>query len=195
MSVSTKTELRSELRKVRQTFVKERFLNTIPIAEVVSHPLNRALDAARVVASYLPVGSEADPHDVMTSAHNHGKPLVLPCLTAREAPLVFRLWSPGDPTETAPGGFQQPLSSQVILEPDLILLPMLGFDRQGNRIGQGAGHYDRALALRPSALRIGIAWSIQEVSAIPADPWDVPLDAIMTEAEWIVPAASRLKGT
>ena len=194
MSVQTKAELRSELRKARQEFVKERFLKTIPIAETVIHPLNRALDGARVVASYLPVGSEADPSDVMTSAQSHGKPLVLPYLTTREAPLVFRFWEMGDPTETAPGGFQQPLSSQTILEPDLILLPMLGFDRLGNRIGQGAGHYDRALELRPSALRIGIAWSVQEVPAIPADPWDVPLDAIMTEAEWIVPTVSRLKG-
>jgi 5-formyltetrahydrofolate cyclo-ligase len=194
MSVQTKAELRSELRKIRQAFVKQRLLKTIPIAETVIHPLNRALAGARVVASYLPVGSEADPHDVMALAQNLGKPLVLPCLTAREAPLVFRFWTMGDPTETAPGGFQQPLSSQMILEPDLILLPMLGFDHQGNRIGQGSGHYDRALELRPSALRIGIAWSVQEVSAIPADPWDVPLDAILTEAEWILPAASRLKG-
>lgn len=193
MSVQTKAELRSELRKIRQAFVKHRESNSISIAEVIKYPLNRAFDAVMVVAGYLPFGSEADPHDVMTAAQSRGKPLVLPCLSASEAPMVFRHWTMGDPTEAAPGGFQQPLYSQMILEPDLILLPMLGFDREGNRIGQGAGHYDRALELRPSALRIGIAWSVQEVSAIPADPWDVPLDAILTEAEWIVPASSRLK--
>jgi len=193
MSVQTKAELRSELRKIRQAFVKQRFSKALPIEEAVIHPLNRVFDAAKVVAGYLPVGSEADPHDVMTSALSHGKPLVLPCLSAKDAPLVFRCWAMDDPTETAPGGFQQPLSSQMILEPDLILLPMLGFDRMGNRIGQGAGHYDRALELRPTALRIGIAWSVQEVDTIPADPWDVPLDAIMTEAEWILPTESRLK--
>ncbi len=193
MSPQTKAELRSELRKIRQAFVKKRESRILSISEIIKHPLKRAFDGAKIVAGYLPFGSEADPHDVMTSAQSLGKPLVLPCLSASDAPMAFRCWTMGDPTETAPGGFQQPLSSQTILEPDLILLPLLGFDREGNRIGQGAGHYDRALELRPSALRIGIAWSVQEVSAIPADPWDVPLDAIMTEAEWIVPAASRLK--
>jgi len=192
MSVQTKATLRSELRKIRQAFVKQRFSKVLSIEEAVKHPLSCVFDAAKIVAGYLPVGSEADPHDVMTSALSHGKPLVLPCLSAKDAPLVFRCWAMDDPTETAPGGFQQPLSSQNVLEPDLILLPMLGFDRMGNRIGQGAGHYDRALELRPTALRIGIAWSVQEVDTIPADPWDVPLDAIMTEAEWIVPTASRL---
>jgi 5-formyltetrahydrofolate cyclo-ligase len=193
MSVQTKATLRSELRKIRQAFVKQRFSKVLSIEEAVKHPLSRVFDAAKVAAGYLPVGSEADPHDVMTSALSHGKLLVLPCLSAKDAPLVFRCWAMDDPTETAPGGFQQPLSSQNMLEPDLILLPMLGFDRMGNRIGQGAGHYDRALELRPSAMRIGIAWSVQEVDTIPADPWDVPLDAIMTEAEWILPTASRLK--
>lgn len=194
MSIQTKEELRKELRKTRQAFVKQRSSKIFPLVASVEQPLKRAFEAANVISSYLPVGSEADPHDVMKFAANHGKPLVLPCLTTREAPLAFRHWTPGDPTETAPGGFQQPISSQFILEPDLILLPLLGFDRSGNRIGQGAGHYDRALALRPAAMRIGIAWSVQEVGGIPADPWDVPLDAIMTEAEWIVPSASRLKG-
>lgn len=193
MSVQTKAALRSELRKIRQAFVKQRFSRIISIPELVKAPLSRVFDAAKVVAGYLPLGSEADPHDVMTSALSHGKLLALPCLMAKDAPLVFHCWAMDDPTETAPGGFQQPLSSQMILEPDLILLPMLGFDREGNRIGQGAGHYDRALELRPTALRIGVAWSVQEVDTIPADPWDVPLDAIMTEAEWILPAATRLK--
>jgi 5-formyltetrahydrofolate cyclo-ligase len=193
MSVRTKAALRSELRKIRQAFVKQRNSKILPIAEAVRHPLIRLLDASSVVAGYLPVGSEADACDVITSALSFGKSLVLPCLSEKDAPLAFRRWAMNDPTETAPGGFQQPSSSHNVLEPDLILLPLLGFDRMGNRIGQGAGHYDRALELRPTALRIGMAWSVQEVDTIPADPWDVPLDAIMTEGEWIIPSASRLQ--
>jgi len=193
MSVRTKAALRSELRKIRQAFVIQRKSKILPIAEAVRHPLIRLLDASSVVAGYLPVGSEADACDVMASALSFGKSLVLPWLSEKDAPLAFRRWAMNDPTETAPGGFQQPTSSHNMLEPDLILLPLLGFDRIGNRIGQGAGHYDRALELRPTALRIGMAWSVQEVDTIPADPWDVPLDAIMTEAEWILPTASRFK--
>lgn len=163
------------------------------MSAIVAPHLESALNHATVVAAYLPVGSEADPHDVMAAVRRRGRRMSLPFLSAMDAPMAFRSWDVGDPTETAPGGFQQPLFSHELLEPDLIFLPLLGFDRYGNRIGQGAGHYDRALATRLDALRIGIAWSVQEVSAIPADPWDVPLDAIMTEAEWIVPVGSRLE--
>jgi 5-formyltetrahydrofolate cyclo-ligase len=65
--------------------------------------------------------------------------------------------------------------------PDVILTPLIGFDRRLNRLGQGAGHYDRAFARYENAWRVGVAWSVQEVPAIPADIWDVPLHAIITE--------------
>ena len=74
------------------------------------------------------------------------------------------------------------------LTPDIVLTPLVGFDRRGTRLGQGAGHYDRAFAAHPAAWRVGIAWSVQEVDALPADAWDVPLHAIATEREWIVVA-------
>lgn len=156
--------------------------------------LDDVIRDAAVVAGYLPVGSEADMRDLMTSYAARGTEWCLPCLSAMDEPMVFRAWTPGDATETAPGRFQQPNSSHKIAEPDLILLPLLGFDRMGTRLGQGAGHYDRALESIPDALRIGVGWSVQEVDQLPADPWDMPLDAIMTEAEWIVPASSRLNG-
>jgi 5-formyltetrahydrofolate cyclo-ligase len=60
-----------------------------------------------------------------------------------------------------------------------------GFDRTGNRIGYGAGHYDRAFAAHPHARRVGIAWSFQQLPQIPVDTWDVPLHAIATDCEWI----------
>ena len=69
--------------------------------------------------------------------------------------------------------------------PDVILLPLIGFDRALNRLGQGAGYYDRACAALPDARRIGLAWNVQEWPALPADPWDVPLDAVATQREWI----------
>lgn len=156
--------------------------------------LDDVIRTADVVAGYLPVGSEADLRDIMTSYAKSGTNWCLPWLATREAPMIFRHWTPGDATETAPGGFQQPLSSSAMLEPNLILLPLLGFDRSGSRLGQGAGHYDKALEHMPAALRIGIGWSVQQVDHLPADPWDMPLDAILTEKEWIVPPSSRLIG-
>lgn len=156
--------------------------------------LKTLVEAGNVVAAYLPFGSECDLHDVMTFLDAHKVRIALPFLTTADAPMVFRAWRPGAPTQAAPGGFQQPATSQEILSPDVILLPLVGFDRSGNRLGQGAGHYDRALTRLPNAICIGIAWSVQEAPAIPSDPWDVPLDAVMTEVEWIVPQGSRLEG-
>ena len=68
-----------------------------------------------------------------------------------------------------------------------MLTPLVAFDRRGNRLGQGAGHYDRAFATLPSAWRVGVAWSVQECEELKADTWDIPLHAVVTEKEWIVP--------
>ncbi len=116
----------------------------------------------------------------------------LPRANSKKEALSFRSWSPGDPLERSPLGFDQARSTCPVVVPDLILTPLLGFDRQLNRLGQGAGHYDRAFAQFPAALRIGVAWSVQEWAAIPCDPWDLPLDAIRTEQEWISAPNGRL---
>jgi len=94
--------------------------------------------------------------------------------------------------EQADFGFLQPLPSAEICNPDLILTPLVGFDRSLNRLGQGAGYYDRAFAALPDSLRIGIAWSIQECDGLVPDSWDMPLDAVLTEKEWITAPHSRI---
>ena len=97
----------------------------------------------------------------------------------------FLQWQPGDELIEGAFGLMQPKSSAPTLTPDIVLVPLVAFDRALNRLGQGAGHYDRALSIIDNVQTIGIAWSVQEAGAIPADPWDVPLDAILTEKEWI----------
>lgn len=84
-----------------------------------------------------------------------------------------------------PLGIPQPSTTGVACIPDIFLIPLVGFDPQLNRLGQGGGFFDRALAACPSALRIGIAWSVQQVDAIPVDPWDIPMHAIITEMGWM----------
>lgn len=141
-----------------------------------------------VVAAYIPVGGEADPALFIRAAREAGCHLALPHVTSRAAPLRFLAW-PGDAALVAgPFGLHQPAPDMAELAPDIILTPLVGFDRAGNRLGQGAGHYDRAFAAHPDAWRVGIAWSVQGVDALPADPWDVPLNAIATEREWIAAA-------
>ena len=86
-----------------------------------------------------------------------------------------------------PFGLLQPPGDAEEVVPDLILTPLVAFDRTLARLGQGAGHYDRAFARFPNARRIGVAFSVQQVDRLPTDPWDMPLHAIITEREWIVP--------
>jgi 5-formyltetrahydrofolate cyclo-ligase len=109
-----------------------------------------------------------------------GHKLALPTLLDR-ATMRFLAWQPGDPLERGPMRLRQPVSTAPERAPDLIVTPLLGFDRQGGRIGYGAGHYDRAFQRYAGAHRIGLAWAMQEVETVPHDPWDVPLHAIVTE--------------
>jgi 5-formyltetrahydrofolate cyclo-ligase len=100
--------------------------------------------------------------------------------------MRFLAWSPGEPLLPGRHGIEQPdLAAAPEVAPDLFLAPLLGFDRRLHRLGQGAGYYDRAFARYPDAIRVGIAWHVQECDFVPDDPWDVPLHAVLTEREWI----------
>ena len=102
--------------------------------------------------------------------------------------MRFLAWQVGDPLVAGPSGLLQPAADTKAVVPDTILVPLIGFDRALNRLGQGAGYYDRAFATLTDARRIGLAWSVQELSALPCDPWDEPLHAIATERGWIEPS-------
>jgi 5-formyltetrahydrofolate cyclo-ligase len=173
--------LRSCLRNERDAFVSETKL-VFP----VSAELMRALARARCVGLYLAMGSEVDPSPIIAWCAGRSLPIALPRVEGRGSTMDFRRWSPGQPLDKAAFGFAQPLAEAEAARPDLVLVPLVGFDRRGNRIGQGAGHYDRYFAMNFNSLKVGLAWSMQEVPAIAAAPWDVPLDAICTEREWIV---------
>ncbi|SEN22358.1 5-formyltetrahydrofolate cyclo-ligase [Sphingomonas gellani] len=149
-------------------------------------PFVSRLRPGLIVASYHPVGGEADPAALVAAARDAGCAMALPHVIDRETPLRFLQWD-GGALSAGPFGLSQPASIAQEVPPDIILTPLVGFDRRGNRLGQGAGHYDRAFAAYPAAWRIGIALSVQEVEALTPDPWDVPLHAVATEKEWIVP--------
>ena len=110
-----------------------------------------------------------------------GCTLALPHVIDRATPIRFLAWNPHESLVPGPFNLLQPAEDCAEVAPDVILTPLVGFDRRLNRLGQGAGHYDRAFARYEAAWRVGIAWSVQEVPAIPADIWDVPLHAIITE--------------
>ncbi len=111
-----------------------------------------------------------------------GHVVALPASRARRDDL--RALAARDDARPGLRGIPQPDAREPIV-PAVLLTPLLGFDRRGRRLGQGGGFYDRWFADHPAAMRIGIAWSVQEVPALAAEAWDMPLHAIVTEQEWI----------
>ncbi len=153
------------------------------------------LKFGQIVASYRALGSEVDPSPLDELAENCGCRLALPHLGSRDADMDFRAWNRRDSLEQASFGFEQPVPSTPHVIPDLVIVPLTGFDDTLNRLGQGAGHYDKYFSSNSKALRIGLAWECQRTPALPVDPWDVPLDALLTENGLIIAANSRINST
>lgn len=172
-----KGALRARLRAERDLFASKASRGIVP----GGHFLDRLLPG-RIVATYSPVGSEADPALLAAAAIERGCRLALPHVVDRATPIRFLAWEIGEPLVDGPFSLRQPAADRSEVAPDLILTPLVGFDARLNRLGQGAGHYDRAFARYPEAWRCGVAWSIQQVPSIPTDSWDVPLHAVITEA-------------
>lgn len=187
-----KSVLRRDLRAARRGFVDTLDARTHDrLLGAITDRVIAASSGTGALAAYIAVGAEVDPIAILDAAAATGRVTALPFVTAREAPMRFLAWRPGDPLLPGPLGLRQPDAGAEAVVPALIVTPLLGFDRGMNRIGQGAGFYDRAFAQCPQAMRIGVAWSVQEVAALACDPWDVPLHAIATEKEWIVPESPR----
>lgn len=143
-----------------------------------------------VVAGYRPIRTEIDPRPLLRALVEGGCLLALPVTPPRgsDAGLAFRLWREGDVVVRSTFGVPEPPGSAPLAEPDLVLVPLLAFDRTGARLGYGAGHYDRTLPLlagRPAFRAIGLAYAAQEVERLPAEPHDHPLDGIVTERAYI----------
>ena len=139
-----------------------------------------------VVAGYHPLGSEISPLPAMEEARAVGAIAAFPCFPNPGKPFRFLA---GDPLEPGPFGIMQPAKRHPIVDPDLVLVPLIAVDGRGTRLGRGKGHYDRALTrLKKNRARlIGVGWSPQRlVDTIPRDEWDVPLDAFASPdgLEW-----------
>ena len=95
--------------------------------------------------------------------------------------MIFRRWSPGEPLEMDAAGCPAPLPLAEVVDPDLIVTPLLAFDDFGGRLGQGGGFYDRTFAARPDAARIGFAFDGQRVDRLPMERHDIALHGVLTE--------------
>jgi 5-formyltetrahydrofolate cyclo-ligase len=179
-----KTALRAAMRRARREAARR---NPDAAAALAATFLRDGPEVAAgtQVAGYSPIGWEIDPRPLMTHLAGKGVELALPCVEGADAPLVFRRWADGDPLVDGLHGTRQPTDKALAILPDVVLVPLVAFDRAGHRLGQGGGYYDRALAAlrgkNPALLAIGLAYEGQMVDAVPAAPHDARLDWIVTE--------------
>ncbi len=181
--------LRDRLRALRVAIPA---IVRIAAAEAVAEQLLRlpALQNANTVAGYWAIGGELPLHGLMARLPAQARyclPMLQPDRTLR-----FAAWRTGDAIVANRYGIPEPVLAAQALAPqalDVVLLPLLGFTRNGHRVGTGGGWYDRSFAFRHATpappLLIGIGFACQQIDGHSAQDWDVPLDAIVTEREVI----------
>ena len=158
----------------------------LDLAQAGMAALARFLPAAgAAVAGYWPVRGEIDPRPLLRLLHARGCALALPALLRDGGGMEFRFWTPD--TGLVAGAFSIPVpppQGGVMAAPDILLVPLLAFDRRLYRLGYGGGHYDRALArlrrAKPETLAFGLAFAAQETGPLPREAHDQPLDGVLT---------------
>ena len=136
-----------------------------------------------VFSSYRAIGTECDPLPLETALAAAGHTVGLPVIRRKGDPLQFRQWRHGDPLIARTWGILEPDETAAVVEPDVLLLPMLAFDAAGWRLGYGGGFYDRTLARlrgRKPIIAIALAFAAQEVDAVPHSAYDERLDWVLT---------------
>ncbi|TVZ37518.1 5-formyltetrahydrofolate cyclo-ligase [Alteromonadaceae bacterium 2753L.S.0a.02] len=186
----SKSLLRAEIRKARRALSPQQQksaaiqLGKIVCAKALYH-------RAQHIALYIANDGEISPHEILSHARRHGKHCYLPALAGKT--LHFREYPPGGTLTENRFGIPEPIERYATVEPeqlDLVLLPLVAFDAQGNRLGMGGGFYDRTFSFKlqqPSTkpTLIGLAHALQQQSELSRDNWDIPLNAIATEAQWL----------
>lgn len=181
-SSPSKASLRAELRARRRLYAAGLAPDTCAALEAeLVRALEPLLFTARIIAAYQPMKDEISLLGAIERAAVMGKSIAFPAFAARGSCMTFRT---GPAVEAGPWGILQPSPHAPPVTPDLILVPLVGCDGHGNRIGMGQGHYDRALAqLRQNARLVGIGWDFQLLDvALEPDPWDEPLHAFASPA-------------
>ncbi len=148
-----------------------------------------AFAQAKQLAFYWPMGAEISPLPLLLAAEQQEKRCYLPCIKPGSDILDFVAYRSQDPLIMNPFGFLEPdpqvQPSIALCDLDLIVIPLLAFDSHGQRLGRGAGHYDRTLATCPQGstkpFLLGLGYASQFIDELPIDPWDRPMDGILTE--------------
>ena len=177
--MTTISELKAEARKTAFAARKQAFAAGQGQAAALLADL-LAEYGAKPLAGYMAMRTEIDPTDAMAA---HQGPVGVPVIMGAGQPLRFRAWTPGCDLIEGEFGAKIPAEGAWI-EPEILIVPMVAWDRRGFRLGYGGGFYDRTLeglrAKRPT-IAIGFAFAAQELAEVPVEPVDQPLDALVTE--------------
>jgi 5-formyltetrahydrofolate cyclo-ligase len=147
-----------------------------------------AIRSGTIVSGFMPLKTEINPLPLMRSLAAQGVQLALPAIDGRGKPLIMRAFTFGDALASGQWGIREPKADAPDVAPDILLAPLLAFDRSGHRIGYGAGYYDMTIgklrAMKP-VVAVGIAFAAQEIASVPVTPRDARLDLVLTEHEII----------
>lgn len=186
--METRSEIQEWRRSQRRILLDRRKALTrserARCATVVTQRLEQQVPelAGASVGFYWPFRGELDLRDFAKSLHLAGARLSLPVVVEKAEPLQFWRWQPG--TKLALGVWRIPIPAQrVVDDPTILIVPLLGFDEAGFRLGNGGGYYDRTLAaLEPRPYTIGVGYELGRLQSIHPQPHDIPMDVITTEA-------------
>jgi 5-formyltetrahydrofolate cyclo-ligase len=186
-----KSEEKARLRAEAISLRKQIWLKSgAPAAQAIARkgvPLIQSFGLAGAIGGYHALRAELDPLPLLTALHARGFRTALPCVSEGDA-LTFREWTPGSDLKRGKFGVAEPAATQPAMHPSIVFVPLVAFDRKGNRLGYGAGYYDaclRDMRARQPVLAVGVAFDEQEFPDIPREPQDEPLDTILTPARVI----------
>jgi 5-formyltetrahydrofolate cyclo-ligase len=186
VSQTEKAELRRKAVALRDALLADDRKAAAEAIAARKFPL--AIAPGVIVSGFMPLKSEINPLPLLQKLAEADARLALPAIAGRGKPLIMRAWQFGAPLDRGQWGIREPKPEAAEVEPDILLVPLLAFDRKGFRIGYGAGYYDmtihRLRALKP-VTAIGIAFAAQEVPKIPTTERDERLDLVLTEREVI----------
>ncbi len=147
-----------------------------------------AIKPEQIVSGFSPLKTEINPIPLMRKLADAGAQLALPVVAGKGKPLIMRAWGFGEPLDSGVWGIREPKVDAAEVAPDILLVPLLAFDRHGHRIGYGAGYYDMTIGklrgMKP-IVAVGIAYAAQEIGEVPIGPRDARLDLVLTEREII----------
>ena len=183
---AAKSEMRKSVLEMRNALSAE--MRAAAAEAIARRGLPVDIRESAIVSGFMPIRSEINPLPLMRLCARAGAQLALPAITKRGLPLAIRAWNVGDALVAGQWNIREPSADAPEICPDIMLVPLAAFDRRGNRLGYGAGYYDRTIeAARAckAVVAIGIAFAAQERDDVPVSDSDQRIDFVMTEVETI----------